>query len=100
MARGLIRVLDDTVMVARVRASEDSHAMADLYHDIGACSHIFFSLLCALNAHVLTGHIHSTVRGYDHIPDLRITWLRALSDLHTEHGMHAEAGMCLLRAAM
>jgi hypothetical protein len=74
MALGLIRVLDDTFTVARVRATEDAPTVADLYLNI--------------------------VRGYDHIPDLRVTWLRALADFHTEHGAHAEAGMCLLRSAL
>ena len=40
--------------------------------------------------------IYQISESYKNTPDLRVTWLKALSNLHIEQGMYTEAGMCYL----
>ncbi|XP_013192989.1 dedicator of cytokinesis protein 7 [Amyelois transitella] len=43
--------------------------------------------------------MHRIARGYQHSPDLRLTWLNNMAQKHMERSNHAEAGMCLVHGA-
>ncbi|XP_028159406.1 dedicator of cytokinesis protein 7-like [Ostrinia furnacalis] len=43
--------------------------------------------------------MHRIARGYQHSPDLRLTWLSNMAQKHMERSNHAEAGMCLVHGA-
>ncbi|XP_048483220.1 dedicator of cytokinesis protein 7 [Plutella xylostella] len=43
--------------------------------------------------------MHRIARGYQHSPDLRLTWLSNMAQKHMERSNHTEAGMCLVQAA-
>ncbi|XP_026325619.1 dedicator of cytokinesis protein 7 isoform X2 [Hyposmocoma kahamanoa] len=43
--------------------------------------------------------MHRIARGYQHSPDLRLTWLNNMAQKHMERSNHAEAGMCLAHGA-
>nr|XP_037877673.1 dedicator of cytokinesis protein 7 isoform X2 [Bombyx mori] len=43
--------------------------------------------------------MHRVARGYQHSPDLRLTWLNNMAQKHMERSNHAEAGMCLVQGA-
>lgn len=43
--------------------------------------------------------MHRIARGYQHSPDLRLTWLNNMAQKHMERSNNAEAGMCLVHGA-
>ncbi|GBP46866.1 Dedicator of cytokinesis protein 7 [Eumeta japonica] len=43
--------------------------------------------------------MHRIARGYQHSPDLRLTWLNNMAQKHMERSNHTEAGMCLVHGA-
>ncbi|CAH0726332.1 unnamed protein product, partial [Brenthis ino] len=43
--------------------------------------------------------MHRIARGYQHSPDLRLTWLSNMAQKHMERNNHVEAGMCLVHGA-
>ncbi|XP_063891201.1 dedicator of cytokinesis protein 7 [Helicoverpa armigera] len=43
--------------------------------------------------------MHRIARGYQHSPDLRLTWLNNMAQKHMERSNHTEAGMCLIHGA-
>ncbi|XP_041982163.1 dedicator of cytokinesis protein 7 isoform X2 [Aricia agestis] len=43
--------------------------------------------------------MYRIARGYQHSPDLRLTWLSNMAQKHMERSNHAEAGMCLVHGA-
>ncbi|XP_068621586.1 dedicator of cytokinesis protein 7 [Battus philenor] len=43
--------------------------------------------------------MHRIARGYQHSPDLRLTWLNNMAQKHMERSNHLEAGMCLVHGA-
>ncbi|XP_026490440.2 dedicator of cytokinesis protein 7 isoform X1 [Vanessa tameamea] len=43
--------------------------------------------------------MHRIARGYQHSPDLRLTWLSNMAQKHMERSNHLEAGMCLVHGA-
>ncbi|XP_049870539.1 dedicator of cytokinesis protein 7 isoform X2 [Pectinophora gossypiella] len=43
--------------------------------------------------------MHRIARGYQHSPDLRLTWLNNMAQKHMERSNHTEAGMCLCHGA-
>ncbi|XP_052757856.1 dedicator of cytokinesis protein 7 [Galleria mellonella] len=43
--------------------------------------------------------MYRIARGYQHSPDLRLTWLNNMAQKHMERSNHAEAGMCLVHGA-
>jgi hypothetical protein len=36
---------------------------------------------------------------HDHLPEIRILWLRKLAEHHVRHQTHAEAAQCMLEIA-
>lgn len=43
--------------------------------------------------------MHRIARGYQHSPDLRLTWLNNMAQKHMERSNHTEAAMCLVAGA-
>ncbi|XP_072936330.1 dedicator of cytokinesis protein 7 [Epargyreus clarus] len=43
--------------------------------------------------------MYRIARGYQHSPDLRLTWLNNMAQKHMERSNHLEAGMCLVHGA-
>ncbi|XP_050362134.1 dedicator of cytokinesis protein 7 [Nymphalis io] len=43
--------------------------------------------------------MYRIARGYQHSPDLRLTWLSNMAQKHMERSNHLEAGMCLVHGA-
>ncbi|XP_050685080.1 dedicator of cytokinesis protein 7 isoform X2 [Leptidea sinapis] len=43
--------------------------------------------------------MYRIARGYQHSPDLRLTWLNNMAQKHMERSNHVEAGMCLVHGA-
>lgn len=43
--------------------------------------------------------MYRVAKGYQHSPDLRVTWLQNMAQKHCERGNHAEAAHCLVHAA-
>jgi hypothetical protein len=43
--------------------------------------------------------MYRVAKGYQHSPDLRVTWLHNMAQKHTERGNHTEAAQCFIHAA-